>query len=310
MVRNVAGRAVRSLGLALAVASCLLTAGLAKAAEALPNDPIATILFLFAKADANQAKSLTTGEFGELVSKGGTPANPNLVFKNIKVVDQDDKSAVVSADLPGERAPSGYVFLARQGGQWKVEALRSLSPPPALLKLVADWRNSTPEQRKTKFKDAAPTGPVDYDRMFAAVELLLKPDRELIAYFNAHKPAFVGLQQQVVKGGLTGEASAASLRQGVATGWSDLPVSKEREGMAASFTDLLLVGGVKASVGAPLRQMPICGADCVMFSLFKVGPNDVGYLWVGPKGSVPDMSPVDFILVEPLGEGWYFYKVI
>ena len=32
--------------------------------------------------------------------------------------------------------------------------------------------------------------------------------------------------------------------------------------------------------------------------------------WVGPKGSVPDMSPVDFILVEPLGEGWYFYKVI
>ena len=119
MVRNVAGRAVRSLGLALAVASCLLTAGLAKAAEALPNDPIATILFLFAKADANQAKSLTTGEFGELVSKGGTPANPNLVFKNIKVVDQDDKSAVVSADLPGERAPSGYVFLARQGGQWK-----------------------------------------------------------------------------------------------------------------------------------------------------------------------------------------------
>ena len=57
--------------------------------------------------------------------------------------------------------------------------------------------------------------------------------------------------------------------------------------MAANFTDLLLAGGVKASVGAPLRQMPLCGADCVMFSLFKVGPNDVGYLWVGPRAVRP-----------------------
>ena len=310
MVRMFAGRAARPLALAVAIAAGLLTAGPAPAAQPLPNDPIGTILFLFSKADADQAKSLTAGEFGELVSKGGAPANPTLVFNNIKIVNQGEKSAVVSADLPGDKAPSGYMFLTREDGQWKVEALRAVSPPPGLLQLQASWRNGTPEERKKTFKDAMPAGPVDYERLFAAVDLLMKPDRDLIAYYNAHRPAFAELQQQVLKGGVSGEVSAASLRHGDAAGWTDLPESKQREAMAASFADLLLVGGVKASVGAELRQKPLCGADCMMFSLFKIGENDVGYLWVGPKGSVPEMSPVNFILIESLGEGWYLYKTI
>jgi hypothetical protein len=310
MVRTVAGRVVRCLAFALAAAGCLFAGGLAWAAQPLPNDPIGTILFLFGKANADEARTLTTGEFGELVAKGGAPANSTLVFNNIKIVNQGEKSAVVSADLPGEKAPSGYMFLAREDGQWKVEALRSLSLPPALMQLRANWQNSTPEQRRKTFKDAAPTGPVDYDRLFAAVDLLLKPDRDLIAYFNAHKPAFAGVQQQLLKGGLSGEVSAASLRQGNAAGWNDLPDTREREAMATSFVDLLLVGGVQASVGTEHRQKPICGADCAMFSLFKIGESNVGYMWVGPKGSVPEMSPVNFIVIEPLGEGWYFYKLL
>jgi hypothetical protein len=308
MTRFDRGNAKLFARLVLAAGIGILGANNAPAAEPLPNEPIKTILYLFGKATADEARTLATGEFGEMVAKGGTPVNPALVFNQIKIVSQDEKRAVVSADLPGQHPLTGYVFLERQGGQWKVEALRTLTVPPQLVNLRLAWPNMTDEQRKQQFRNKPPEAQADFERLLVAVDLAMKPDRDEMAFFNEHKPVFAGLLRDMMAGGLSGAASVASLRANQNEGWATAPEATRRTTMASDLETLLIAAGVRASFGPKGKIEPLCGEDCATFTVLSAGSNNVGYLWIGPKGKVPEMAPQGFIVIEPLGEGWYLFK--
>lgn len=298
-------RAACSLGFLAAMAAP------ASAADALPTDPIATVRYLFGKSTTEEAKALTTGELGEIVSRNGSPLNPNLMMENIAVIGQDDKATIVSAELPALPDHSnGYVFLTKEDGRWKVEALRTLDLPPDLIKRRISWEQASAQQRQEAFKGKDPKVAAEYETAIASIRLAMQPDRALAAFFNDHKGAFQDLQARLAKGGLSGQVSVANLLLGQLVGWNDAPDADERNAMAKTFVDLLLAGGVSANLGAPPRDKPRCGDDCSMYAIYEEQGRSVGYVWIGPKGKVPAMSPVNFILMQPLGEGWYLYKMV
>lgn len=218
---------------------------------------------------ANYAQAPTMGEQLPPSTRVGT-----------RVLTRGDTRAVFATTLRDSAGTQDwYTYLAREGGVWKITAVRTLALPP-FVRIVRD------ELR------AMPTRPDSLDAQLRNLELTMQPDSALRAYFAAHRDVFDALAGafaqhptlHIVRSDGTAEPAAP-------------PADVQAVAPRLRALDL----------NAIMRDAGPNGA-CVRVSVGGILDNDVGFLRVGPGCPVPPMTPQEYIYVEPVAPGWVIYK--
>jgi hypothetical protein len=195
-------------------------------------------------------------------------------------------ATTISTDAGGE---DWYVYLAWEGGGWKIEAVRKLALPGifsiALGSLVA--APDAVDQRAALLGEQAPQ--VSGAEMLANMRLVASTDAALKAYFAQHQDELLQLVSDFEqRPSLTLVTSDGRTR----------PEGGESGAMAAQIRQLHL-NAVYRNPAQP---------GCAFVSIGGVLDNEVGYLYAPPGCAVPEMSPNHYILIEPIATGWFLFK--
>jgi hypothetical protein len=208
---------------------------------------------------------------------------PATVQRDAKLMYQDTGRAVINVWFHDSITSMDVYFYLQHRAVWTVYAVRTLA-----MKTTAEAEllrlDSIPEKGRGKnyTKSTGHTWKFDYNN----TKLWGSSDTVLVAHFYSNRKLFVELE--------TLRNKKYPLVQGdsvYAQVTSDKKIRKK--------TDKLLVRDIIVDKYAP---------GCVLYLLGGVLDNSVGYLYQPDPTKVPPISAGYFILVRPLGNGWYLYK--
>jgi len=176
--------------------------------------------------------------------------------------------------IPGENEsrPDAYFYLRRgEGVRWTIVAIRTFALPQFVHELRDNIRQSPPQARTAEL-----------DATLQNIELEMRPDAELHAWFAAHR------------------AELDELRRIAAP-------------QIAAATDEF-----PRAVETPATQQILARLDALSVSVSRAGittvliggilDNSVGFLHADDPAAVPAIDPGDYIWIEPVGEGWYLFR--
>jgi hypothetical protein len=203
-----------------------------------------------------EGQSLRSGEMSkaQMTSFGALP-DPD------KIIMMTEGNAVVR--IPAmDKQPDLYLFAARDAsGSWTWNAYRSL----ALTGMLENLRNALRKKSPLTATEAA---------TLRNVELTLSSDKQLIAWFAAHRPELDAIRLKTrPKRPINSRNKSADARR--------------LAGLGLSFSAL--------------------SDDVTSITIGGMVDNEVGYMFA-PLGKVPAISADRYIWIEPLGDGWYLYK--
>jgi hypothetical protein len=187
-----------------------------------------------------------------------------------RIIMLADKKAVARLPTQGEDWPDLYLYLESDAadGHWSIIAGRSL----ALTGIPRSLR---------KGLRAKPLRTAEEDAALANIELTLLSDRQLRDWFEQHRLLFD--EMRVIA------QSARAGNGGKGTGLDD---AKSRALVKSLHLSNLSIGDdgvVNVHIGGMVD-------------------NDVGFLHAEDVKLVPPIDGVEYIWVEPVGDGWYLYK--
>ena len=211
------------------------------------------VALLLAQAPTDAPRAAAAQHLAGLADRapGALDTTPNTVL----LVDATYAVARTTARRPDGSAFDVYLYLANDGA-WRVTAARALALP----KLFFDLRDSLRAQ---------PSPTEEQRAELANIELILKSDAELRAWFVEHREALDRL------------AALASREAG----------REQARSLAAS----LRLSSVSAE-GATVRVL-----------VGGIMDNSVGFLY-SPKQPPPEITTYEYIWVEELAPGWYLYR--
>lgn len=231
-----------------------------------------------------------TGEFaqrfatrptlGSLLAPGATVA--------LRPVFEHGDSAIVAATVSEpdrNRVAEWYSYLVRDGGAWKMYAIRTVHFGPDYYALLDSL---TSGKRVSAFPGQA-----------ASMALAAGSDSILRAFVTSHAVRLDSLA----------DAYRAAPGAPVAIDVSDSVAVRNRRGIAATDPDasvhrLLGAAGVSAVFRDPANP------GCTFVRINGEGPRQVGAFRADSGCRVPAMSPAGFIYVEHVRDGWYFYRAL
>jgi hypothetical protein len=202
---------------------------------------------------------------GELAETHPSGFGPLPSADRVVIID----SAQAVARIPAHAAwPDLYFFLDRQtDGTWRATAVRSLALPPFIHMMRDGLRGQAALGEEER-------------RLLANVELTMRSDLELRAWFSEHR-----MQLERIR----------TLARAVPhSGGGERPLA-----------DLSVTTGLQA---LNLSGATIAGDGTVRVTIGGVQDNSVGLLHPGNWGSLPTISRIEYIWVEELENGWFLFR--
>ena len=243
------------------LAACLFVAGTADAQSNLDPgaDPAGPRAALERLVMLNSASALNGLEgqallAGELDDGIGASLGP-LTGPDVIVMLAGDRAV---ARMHYRERRDAYLYLHRAGGAWTIDAIRTLALPPFVVTLGDSLR-------------ATPRRTAEQDEMLANLELTMRSDAELLAWFGAHRSELEQLRALAEAG---------------------------RGASAQAETILHELHLLSAGAEAGLVRVTIGG----------ILDNGVGFLHADRPEAVPPIDPIEHIWIEPVGGGWYLFK--
>jgi hypothetical protein len=205
------------------------------------------------------------------------------VKREAKLLYQDSSKAVVTVWLHDSVTSMDVYFYLQHRGVWTVYAIRSLVMKD-FAKNELKRLDSIPvaDRGKSYAKKHGHTWQFDYDNAV----LWGAPDTVLADNFYRNKAAFEKLEKYRQK--------RYPLKPGDTT-YADAQKDKKIRKQTAQ----LLVREIMIDKFAP---------GAVLYHIGGVVDNSVGYLYQPDPKKLPAISAGYFILIRPLGNGWYLYK--
>jgi hypothetical protein len=205
------------------------------------------------------------------------------IKRDIHLLHQDTAKAVVTVWLHDSTTSMDVYFYLLHREVWTIYAARSLVMKD-LMKRELNRLDSIPvEQRGKPYANISNhTWKFDYDN----TSLWGKPDTLLAQYFYNHREEFSKLEKM--------RAKKIPLNAGDTLKMSLNVDKKMRKAM-----NKLLLRDILIDPHAP---------GCVLYHIGGVLDNSVGYIYQPDPAKVPPVSAGYFILIRPLGNGWYLYK--
>lgn len=205
------------------------------------------------------------------------------VNREIKVLYEDTGRAVISVWFHDSITTMDVYFYLQHRQVWTVYAVRSLAMKTIAKKELKRLDSIPLEQRgKSYTKATGHTWKFDYDN----TSLWGSSDTTLALYFYTHKKQFAEIEK----------ARAKKYPLGANDSAYQVVITDEKLRKKA---DKLLIRDIIVDKNAP---------GTVLYLLGGVLDNSVGYLYQPDPSKVPNISAGYFILIRPLGNGWYLYK--
>lgn len=208
---------------------------------------------------------------------------PARVKRETELVFQDSAHAAVHVWLHDSLTSRDVYFFLVKKQNWTLYAARSLAMTNNA-KLEQKRLDSIPQEKRGKSYTEKSGHSYAFD--YANLKLWSGTDAELVAYFNAHKKQFLQLQASLTKKGFYGKTDSL-----VEKAMQDKKIRKK--------ADALLIRNFQYNPKYP---------GAVFYMIGGMSDNTVGYFYQPDPTKVPHMTEKKFILVRPLGDGWYLFK--
>jgi hypothetical protein len=205
------------------------------------------------------------------------------VQRDFQLLYQDTARAVVTVWLHDSVTSMDVYFYLQHRTVWTVYAVRSLVMKDFAANDIKRLDSIPLDQRGSAYtKKSGHTWQFDYDN----AKLWGKPDTTLATYFYEHRAAFAKLEKyRAKKYPLKADDSV----------YVNVMLNKK----IRKQTDKLLIRDIIVDKHAP---------GTVLYLIGGVLDNSVGYMYQPDPAKVPAVTAGYFILIRPLGNGWYLYK--
>lgn len=205
------------------------------------------------------------------------------VKRDIHLLYEDTAKAVVTVWLHDSTTSMDVYFYLQHRQVWTIYAVRSLVMKDHA-KSEIKRLDSIPVALRGKgyTASAGHTWQFDYDN----TSLWGAPDTALATYFYDHREEFQKLEKF--------RAKKYPLKAGDTT-YSKVMLNKK----IRKQTDKLLLRNIIIDRNAP---------GTILYLVGGVLDNTVGYMYQPDPAKLPQVSAGYFILIRPLGNGWYLYK--
>ncbi len=278
------------------VSALLLSAG-ALAAQ-VPLDRVAVdpaqLTEAFVRNQLQPATAALTGEAAaNPISATKLPKAPRVTTE---LLWRGGGRALVAAEFSNEiSAQDLYVFLDSTSAGWRIAAFRDVELPGVFYNQLNHYRNkgenairqdwearyeASASRGVTRAQHEAVHGSAD-ERVFYVFNLRLasSSDRDMVRHFEALKPRFEALRQNLER----------MPRSPLAVEHDDATVGRD--------LSYLLVKRAFHDTEGPLR-----------LEVASIQGDDVGYLYCRDASCMPTPTPGGVITLRSLGDGWYLYR--
>lgn len=228
----------------------------------------------------------------------GTDFKPEVTFKFLLLSQIEDKAMVNVTVMNNDSVGSEMYLYMRKTDNWRLSMWRSLTETNYQTELLEELEGMSEEDRREYIKEAATDPDSDfwlfrnedeYTYRLGNARLVMATDTEMIRHFRNHESSFNGLKEPALK-----KLAELKAEESLAT---DLIPDKKSE-----YNKLFIVDVQRGTHGNT--------GNCVLFVISSTLSNEQGYLYAPTPNDVPYNNPNSFILVRPLGNGWYLYKFI
>ncbi|MDQ3111840.1 MAG: hypothetical protein M3R17_18280 [Bacteroidota bacterium] len=207
---------------------------------------------------------------------------PKRVQRTSELIFQDTAHAMVAVWLHDTTTSLDIYFYLVKAQNWTIYAARSLvmkqSAKDALKSL-----DSIPE--KDRGEAYTKTHAHTYYFETKNLELWDNSDDVLAAHFIEHKKQFQQIQKRLVKKGFTKTDS--------------LVINAIKDKKIKKLTNEILIRGFEYDKRYP---------GCIFYLIGGIADNTVGYLYQPDGKKIPLITEKHYILIKPLGDGWYLFK--
>lgn len=208
---------------------------------------------------------------------------PARVQRECKVLYQDSIRAAVSVWLHDSTVSRDIYFFLMKNQNWTLYAARSL----VMTGLAAADKKRMDSLHlavgdKNYLKKTGHTYSFDEKNM----KLWAGSDKDLQSHFIKNKDEFGQLQKRLEKKGFYGKNDSLLTKA-----MTDKKIKKQTAG--------LLIREISYDPKWP---------GCVFYLIGGISDNTVGYLYQPDPKKIPRMTEKKYILIQPLGNGWYIFK--
>jgi len=201
---------------------------------------------------------------------------PPEVSRTYRTLQSDSQLTVIGVHL---RAPTGatsdyYLHMRPDSGQWKLEAVRTLSlmgVPTAVLESLTH-KPALPESLRAVRDN---------------LRLLLSSDESLVTYAKAHLSELKDLRTRF--GSIKGVQQISTHSN----------PSRSAEAEVKRILSELCLDSIETHEKEEGLVFAVIGG---------MVDNTAGFVWVPPSAEPPSMDSSSYIVVIPVAEGWYLYK--
>ncbi|HEU4718446.1 MAG TPA: hypothetical protein VFU15_11455 [Bacteroidia bacterium] len=208
------------------------------------------------------------------------PAN---VQRDVKVIYEDTIHAAVSVWLHDSVTSKDIYFYLVHNQTWAVYAARSLAYTDVAVNQLKKMDSIPLADRGKTYTDAhGRTFAFEHDNL----TLWGGSDTNLVQFFRQNEKTFNAVQKRMTKKGYYGRNDT-------------LVNGAMKDKKIKSLSQKILIRGFQSDKLYP---------GAVFYMLGGVSDNSVGYMYQPDATKVPNMTEKHFILVRPLGNGWYLFK--
>jgi hypothetical protein len=207
---------------------------------------------------------------------------PKSVERTSELIFQDTGHATVAVWLHDSITSLDIYFYLVKKQNWTIYAVRSLvmrqSAKDALKRL-----DSIPQKDRGEVYTKTHAHTYSFERK--NLELWDNSDNVLVDHFKDHKKQFLAIQKRIAKKGFN---KADSL---IPKAISDKKIK--------ALTEQVLISGFEYDKIYP---------GCIFYLIGGIADNTVGYLYQPDPKKIPLITEKHYIIVKPLGDGWYLFK--
>jgi hypothetical protein len=207
---------------------------------------------------------------------------PPLTERKYSLLFQNDSVAVVAISFSLSNEFQDFYAYFIKLDNWHIESMRTLAKTDVIRIALTEIENLSPDEA---MKVIEKSGYDDLDKYINRNKLLLSSDSNIEQYFNDNKTQF----QQIVD-----------------------YISKNK--ILKTFDDIKYLNGDEFIISKlkPLLIAKIVSAeeegDFIGFLIGGLIDNTAGYFYQPDIRKVPPISKNLYIMIKPLGNGWFMYK--
>lgn len=203
--------------------------------------------------------------------------------RTYSLIYQDDTSAVTSIGLKIANESQDIYFYFTKLDKWHIETLRTLARTDLIRKTLLEIEKLPLD---SAMKVISVHGYTDLDKYIKRNKLLLSSDDEIAEYFHNYYDKFNEIAEYILKNDFINRG------KGLDSANSDSYVKQK--------LDSLLIDRI-----VPAEDGNVFEAG---FQIGGILDNTAGYFYQPNPMKVPSINKLLYIIIKPLGNGWYMYK--